>query len=190
MPDVLPGGFGKDWSGRFLFTFFYRPLIWDSRPDKFLFHLYQYFLFMKLVLQRVSQASVQVDGREISRISQGLMVLLGLEKGDGEETLVELAKKMVNLRIFEDDQGKMNLSLLDIQGEALVVSQFTLAGDCSRGRRPGFDKAAPPDLANELYLKFVDEVQRLGVPVQTGQFGATMSVEIQNEGPVTFILER
>jgi len=145
---------------------------------------------MKLVVQRVSDSSVSVDGQEVGRIGRGLMVLFGAEKGDSADKVQWLADKVVNLRIFADEQGKMNLSCLDIKGEILVVSQFTLAGDCSRGRRPGFDNAAPPAEAESLYRQFVDALKGAGLCVREGKFAADMQVEIQNDGPVTFILER
>ncbi|MGI6296744.1 MAG: D-aminoacyl-tRNA deacylase [Armatimonadota bacterium] len=144
---------------------------------------------MKAVVQRVKGASVTVEGTEISRIGRGLAILLGVEKGDTIKDVNFLAEKIANLRIFEDDAGKMNLSVLDIKGEALVVSQFTLLGDCSKGRRPGFDKAAAPELAESLYNEFVEMLNVCGTPVQTGRFGAKMLYEIANDGPVTFILE-
>lgn len=144
---------------------------------------------MKLVLQRVSNASVCVEGEEIARIGSGLLVLFGVEKGDALSRADFLAEKTVNLRIFPDDAGKMNLSLKDIGGEVLVVSQFTLAGDCSKGRRPGFDKAALPRDAEALYLRYVDAITETGCKVATGQFAADMQVELVNDGPVTFILE-
>ncbi len=145
---------------------------------------------MKIVLQRVKRSSVSVGGEQISSISRGLMVLFGAEKGDTEEALKYLADKTLNLRIFPDDEGKMNLSVKDIAGELLVVSQFTLAGDCSKGRRPGFDRAAPPAEAETLYKKFIRELSESGLTVAEGKFGADMLVDIQNDGPVTFILER
>ncbi|HPP74445.1 MAG TPA: D-aminoacyl-tRNA deacylase, partial [Armatimonadota bacterium] len=135
---------------------------------------------MKAVVQRVQKASVTVDGSKISQIGQGLAVLLGVGKGDSDADAIKLADKIANLRIFEDEQGKMNLSLLDTGGQALVVSQFTLYADCRKGRRPGFDQAAPHDEADKLYQKFVEYLQNLGVPVQTGQFQAKMLFEIQN----------
>ncbi len=145
---------------------------------------------MKLILQRVAHSSVSVEGQEIARIGRGLMILFGAEKEDGEESLKWLAEKTLNLRIFPDDDGKMNLSVQDIGGELLVVSQFTLAGDCSKGRRPGFDKAALPDEAERLYRQFVEAVGRTGLTVREGRFGADMRVELLNDGPVTFILEK
>lgn len=144
---------------------------------------------MKAVVQRVSGASVTVDGREISRIGRGLAILLGVEKGDSIKDVNFLAEKIANLRIFEDDAGKMNLSVLDTGGEALVVSQFTLLADCGKGRRPGFDKAASPDWAESLYNEFVGMLKACGVPVQTGRFQAKMLFEIANDGPVTLILD-
>jgi len=144
---------------------------------------------MKAVIQRVKSASVTVDGVEISRIGRGLAILFGVGKGDDESGLKKLADKIANLRIFEDEQGKMNLSLLDIKSEALVVSQFTLYADCRKGRRPGFDMAAAPDQAEMLYNRFVNELRNAGVPVKTGRFQAKMLFEIENDGPVTIILD-
>ena len=145
---------------------------------------------MKIVLQRVAQASVRVGGKDIAAISRGLLILFGAEKNDTEEKVIFLAEKILNLRIFSDEKGKMNLSCLDISGEVLVVSQFTLAGDCSKGRRPGFDNAAPPDEARSLYQNFIHQVSRSGLKVASGEFGADMQVELINDGPVTFTLER
>lgn len=145
---------------------------------------------MKLVIQRVLSSSVQVEGREVARIGRGLMVLFGAESNDAEPAVKYLADKTLNLRIFPDDQGKMNFSCKDMGGEILVVSQFTLAGDCSAGRRPGFDRAAPPALAEALYKKYIEELKASGLRVACGEFGADMLVDIQNNGPVTFILER
>ncbi len=145
---------------------------------------------MKLVIQRVKSSSVLVGGEEIASISTGLTVLFGAEKGDTVEAVEYLADKTLRLRIFPDSQGKMNFSCADIKGEILVVSQFTLAGDCSRGRRPGFDKAARPEDAEKLYNKFLEELSGAGLKVSAGKFGADMLVNIQNDGPVTFILER
>ena len=144
---------------------------------------------MKAVVQRVSASSVTVDGEQIAKIGHGLAVLLGVEKGDTMGDVNFLAEKIANLRIFEDNAGKMNLSVLDVHGEALVVSQFTLLGDSSKGRRPGFDKAASPDLADSLYNEFVEMLNACGVPVQTGRFGAKMLFDIANYGPVTLILD-
>jgi len=144
---------------------------------------------MKAVVQRVSEAEVRVHGKLVGAITRGVLVLLGVEKGDTPREADWLAEKIVNLRIFEDEAGKMNLSLLDIKGELLAVSQFTLAGNCGKGRRPSFDTAAPPEEANHLYQYFVSRVWELGIPVQTGIFQAEMKVSLVNDGPVTFILE-
>ena len=145
---------------------------------------------MKLVLQRVARASVTVDGEPVAKISRGILILFGAEKNDEPGQIEFLADKTANLRIFPDENGKMNLSCRDIQGEILVVSQFTLAGDCSKGRRPGFDGAAPPDLAESLYHQFIRAVSGSRLRVQGGKFGADMQVDLVNDGPVTFILER
>lgn len=144
---------------------------------------------MIAVLQRVTDAGVSVDGTQIARIGRGLVVLLGVGRDDGARDLNYLAEKIANLRIFEDSDGKMNLSVLDVGGEALVVSQFTLLGDCRKGRRPGFDKAAGVDEAITLYNEFVAMLEACGVPCKTGQFQAKMLVEIRNDGPVTIILD-
>lgn len=145
---------------------------------------------MKIVVQRVLRSSVSVDGEVIGEIGRGLMILFGAEKGDGDEAVNALADKVLNLRIFADDQGKMNRSCIDIEGEILVVSQFTLAGDCSRGRRPGFDNAAAPEEAERLYKNFIKKLVESKLKIQEGRFGADMQVDIVNDGPVTFILER
>lgn len=144
---------------------------------------------MRAVIQRVSEASVSVKDEIVGKINAGLVVLLGVGQNDTKEDAVFLAKKITNLRIFEDDFGKMNLSLMETGGEMLVVSQFTLFGDCRKGRRPSFVDAANPDLANELYELFVLEVQNMGVTVKTGIFQAMMAVSLTNDGPVTLILE-
>ena len=144
---------------------------------------------MKAVIQRVKSARVDVEGASVGEIGRGILVLLGVEKGDGERDADWLADKIVNLRIFEDDAGKMNLALREIGGALLAVSQFTLAGNCAKGRRPSFDGAAPPTEANRLYEYFVVRVRALGVPVETGIFQAMMAVSLVNDGPVTFILE-
>ncbi|RII26965.1 MAG: D-tyrosyl-tRNA(Tyr) deacylase [Geobacter sp.] len=145
---------------------------------------------MKAVIQRVSSASVTVEGQTVGEISRGILVLLGVEKGDDEARADWLAEKIVNLRIFEDEAGKMNRSVQEMGGGLLVVSQFTLAGNCAKGRRPSFDTAAPPDEGKRLYDYFVAAVQGLGLAVATGIFQADMQVALVNDGPVTFILER
>ncbi|QXE89678.1 D-aminoacyl-tRNA deacylase [Geomonas subterranea] len=144
---------------------------------------------MKAVIQRVKQASVTVEGKVVGEIGPGVLVLLGVEIGDTTSQAEWMAEKIVNLRIFSDDQGKMNLALPDVKGEVLAVSQFTLAGNCSKGRRPSFDTAAAPEDANKLYSYFMGQVWELGVPVQSGIFQADMEVSLVNDGPVTFILE-
>lgn len=145
---------------------------------------------MKAVIQRVSSASVTVDDIVVGQIGQGIMVLVGVEKGDSEAPADWLAEKIVGLRIFEDEDGKMNRSLLEVGGAVLAVSQFTLAGNCDKGRRPSFDTAAPPDEANRLYQYFVAALKGQGVVVATGIFQADMQVALVNDGPVTFVLER
>ena len=145
---------------------------------------------MKIILQRVTRASVVIKGERIAAISKGLLILFGVEKNDDEEKVIFLAEKTLNLRVFPDGKGKMNLSCMDICGEILVVSQFTLAGDCSKGRRPGFDNAAPPDVAQLLYQKFIQQISQSRLKIATGKFGVDMQVELINDGPVTFTLER
>lgn len=145
---------------------------------------------MRALLQRVSNASVKVQDKVISQIGKGLVVLLGVGHGDGEEQVRFLAEKIANLRIFEDEHGKTNLSVLDVQGEAIVVSQFTLYADSRKGRRPSFTEAALPEVASPLVDRFVEALRGHGVPTQTGQFGAHMLVEIHNDGPVTIWLEK
>ena len=144
---------------------------------------------MKIVLQRVKEARVDIDGRTAGRIGRGLCLLVGIEKGDGEADAEYLARKCVELRIFPDAQGKMNLSLAEAGGDVLAVSQFTLAGSVRKGRRPSFDGAEEPARAAELFDYFVGAVEALGVTVETGVFPALMEVHIVNDGPVTFILE-
>jgi D-tyrosyl-tRNA(Tyr) deacylase len=145
---------------------------------------------MRLLIQRVSQASVTVEQQIISKIGKGLLVLLGIGHGDAEAQAAFLAEKTANLRIFEDEQGKTNLSVLDVKGEAIVVSQFTLYADARKGRRPSFTDAALPEIAAPLVEHFVESLQSHGVPVQKGLFGAHMHVEIHNDGPVTIWLEK
>lgn len=144
---------------------------------------------MKAVLQRVSSASVTVDGQIVGEIGHGLLILLGVQNGDCDEDSVYLAGKTVDLRIFEDDQGKMNRSLIETGGQALIVSQFTLFADWRKGRRPGFTRAASPAEGNRLYEHFVEQVRGRGVTVATGVFGAHMDVALVNDGPVTLILD-
>ena len=145
---------------------------------------------MKALVQRVKEASVIINSEQYSGISEGLLVFLGIEKGDSKDNAENLARKLSVLRIFEDEQGKMNKSILDIQGEMLVVSQFTLCGDCKKGTRPSFDKSAPPEIAEPLYEIFVNNVKELNIPVQTGKFRAMMEVKLINDGPVTFMIEK
>lgn len=144
---------------------------------------------MRAVIQRVSQGSVLVDGEEIGAIGSGLVILLGVHRDDNTEDGKYLARKIVNLRIFSDENGKMNRSLLDVGGQALIVSQFTLWGDTRKGRRPSFIKAAEPDKAEKLYQDFVSEMNRQNITTATGEFGAMMELALINEGPVTLILD-
>lgn len=144
---------------------------------------------MRAVLQRVSRARVAVNQAVAAEIGPGLLVLVGVFKGDTESDAEYLAQKTAELRIFEDDAGKMNLSLLETRGAALVVSQFTLAAEVRKGRRPSFDPAAPPEAAERLYLSYAQKLRERGLAVQTGVFGARMQVELINSGPVTFILD-
>jgi D-tyrosyl-tRNA(Tyr) deacylase len=144
---------------------------------------------MRVVLQRVSEASVAVEGEVIASIGPGLLVLVGAAQGDEEAEARRLAQKCAEMRIFSDDEGRFNLSLLDVGGEALVVSQFTLLADARRGRRPSFVGAAPPETAEPLVGAFVDGLREAGVAVQTGRFGAKMRVSLVNEGPVTIVLD-
>lgn len=144
---------------------------------------------MRAVVQRVSSAKVSVDKEVVGAIGRGILVLLGVSVRDSDKDADYLADKVLNLRIFEDAEGKMNLSLLDIEGELLVVSQFTLYGDATRGRRPSFIDAAPPERANRLYEKFVNDARKLVSRVDTGRFQALMDVELVNDGPVTILLD-
>ncbi len=144
---------------------------------------------MKSLLQRVSSASVKVQEEVVGKIDSGLLVLLGVGHHDGEAQVRWMADKLVGLRVFEDDQGKMNLSLQDVGGQMLVVSQFTLWGDCRKGRRPSFVDAAPPERAEQLYEAFVKAVQERGISVETGQFRQHMEVSLVNQGPVTLMVE-
>lgn len=145
---------------------------------------------MRAVVQRVSRASVTVDGEVAGAIGRGVVILLGVTHGDGPEQADWLANKIAGLRIFEDSAGKLNLSLLDVEGEALVVSQFTLYADARKGRRPSFVQAAQPEVAEPLVLRFADALRQRRIPVEMGVFGAHMLVQIYNDGPVTLILER
>jgi D-aminoacyl-tRNA deacylase len=154
----------------------------ECQQSRFLF-------FMRIVLQRVSQAKVAVNGKIIGKIDKGILILLGISKTDTEKEVKFMVEKVLNLRIFDDEQGKMNLSLLDISGELLVVSQFTLYGDARKGRRPSYIDAASPENANKLYELFVSEARKQVKRVETGQFQAMMNVESINDGPVTILLD-
>lgn len=145
---------------------------------------------MRIVLQRVSQARVSVDGRTVAEIGPGMVLLLGIAPRDGEDQARYLVEKVANLRIYEDEHGKLNRSILDTGGQAIVVSQFTLYADTRKGRRPSFTDAAPPELAAPLVQRFAQLLSEQGVPTQTGEFGAHMAVDITNDGPVTILLER
>ena len=144
---------------------------------------------MKAVIQRVSGAQVEIDGSVVSSIHKGLLVLIGVEKGDTENDIASLSKKIACLRIFEDSSSKMNLSVKDISGEILVVSQFTLAADCRKGNRPSFENAEEPQEANRMYMKFVEQLRQEGIQTCTGQFAAHMRVHLINNGPVTILLD-
>ena len=144
---------------------------------------------MKAVVQRVRSAKVEVDKRTVGKIDQGMLVFVGVGKDDTRQDAEYLARKIVDLRMFEDERGKMNLSLADTRGGVLVVSQFTLYGDCAKGRRPSFDQAAEPAKGEELYDHFVAQLRQYDCPVETGQFRAMMDVSLVNDGPVTFVLE-
>ena len=144
---------------------------------------------MKVLIQRVKKASVSINNELFSQINKGILAFVGIETEDTLECIEKLAHKVVNLRIFPDDNGKMNKSLLDISGEILIVSQFTLCGDCKKGTRPSFDRSAPADIADDYYNKFIEIVKSYNVITKTGVFGAMMNVELINDGPVTFMLE-
>lgn len=145
---------------------------------------------MKALIQRVKRASVSIEGKLYSSISSGLLVFLGVEKDDEKVNAEKLAQKVINLRVFEDENDKINLSLKDVKGEMLVVSQFTLCGDCKKGTRPSFDKAASPQKAVDLYEYFIKCLKEDNIPVQTGKFRAMMDVELINDGPVTLWVEK
>lgn len=145
---------------------------------------------MKLVIQRVSSAKLEVNGKIVSEIDRGMLVLLGISNMDDGSQIEWLAKKVIDLRIFEDENGKMNLSIKDIQGEILLVSQFTLYANCQKGRRPDFNNAARPGIAEKLYLEFAEELKKNGIDPKLGFFGAHMNISLINDGPVTIILER
>jgi len=144
---------------------------------------------MKVLIKRVKQASVTIEGELYSSINAGILALVGIEKNDTIEQVQKAAKKITGLRIFPDENDKMNRSLIDTNGEMLIVSQFTLCGDCKKGTRPSFDKSAHPEVANELYEAFIKEVQTYGIKTQTGKFAAMMDVALINDGPVTFMIE-
>ena len=144
---------------------------------------------MRAVVQRVSSSKVTVDGEVIGNINKGLLVLLGVTHEDTSKDVDYIIDKVLNLRIFEDENEKMNLSLKDVEGELLVVSQFTLYGDCRKGRRPSFSSAARPEVATKLYEEFIEKTRKEGIVTQTGQFGAHMMVDLTNDGPVTILLE-
>lgn len=144
---------------------------------------------MKVLIQRVKKASVTINGELYSSIGKGILALVGIEKGDSIEQVKKLAQKVVSLRIFPDENDKMNRSIKDVGGEMLIVSQFTLCGDCKKGTRPSFDRSAPPEIANELYEAFIQEVNDFDIKTDTGKFAAMMDVELINDGPVTFMLE-
>ena len=143
---------------------------------------------MLCVIQRVSSSKVTVDGKIVGEIGKGLNILLGVKKGDNDEDVSKLVKKIVNLRIFKDENDKMNISLQEINGEALVISQFTLSGNIKKGRRPSFNESEDPKIAQEFYESFIQKMSSFGVITKSGEFGAMMDVEIHNDGPVTFIL--
>ncbi len=145
--------------------------------------------FMKLLIQRVAKAEVRVEGQAVGQISQGFLVLCGFKKGDSIDNIARMAEKCLNLRVFEDIEEKMNLSLLDIKGELLAVSQFTLYADCRKGRRPGFDNSMLPEQAKQYYELFVEELKKSHLKVEKGIFGAKMKIKLVNDGPVTIMLD-
>lgn len=144
---------------------------------------------MRAVIQRVHQASVTVSGQNVGKIGPGILVFLGIQSTDGKSEIRWMAEKIANLRIFEDEAGTMNLSLFDLDKEMLIISQFTLYGDCRKGRRPGYSAAAPPNIAEPIYHEFITRVKQLGIRYDTGKFGAMMDVQLINDGPVTLLLD-
>lgn len=144
---------------------------------------------MRVVVQRVKHSSVAVDGNIVGKINEGLLILLGIKNGDTEKDVTWLANKVVSLRIFEDENGKMNKELKEINGSILLISQFTLYGDCVKGKRPSFIEAAKPEIAIPLYEKFIDTLKNQGINVETGIFGADMKVDLLNDGPVTLVID-
>lgn len=145
---------------------------------------------MRIILQRVNKSRVEVDGQIVGKIQKGLNLLIGITASDTDQEVAWMARKCLELRIFPDQSGKLSQSVQDIQGELLVISQFTLYGDCRKGRRPSFDRAAPGAVAEQIYQQFVAKLRESGLQVETGEFGAMMQVYIENDGPVTLILER
>ena len=145
---------------------------------------------MKALIQRVKKVSVTIDGELYSSVGKGLLIFLGVEKNDEKENAEKLADKIVKLRIFEDENEKMNYSILDVRGEILVVSQFTLCADCRQGTRPSFHNAAPPQKALELYEYFINKIKQYNISLKTGKFRAMMDIELVNDGPVTFLVEK
>ena len=144
---------------------------------------------MRVIIQRVNKSNVKINGRTISEIGKGYLILLGISKDDTEKDIEYLVNKITSLRIFEDQDGRMNENIFKVDGEILLVSQFTLYGDCRKGNRPSYDKAAKPDIALNLYNKFYEKLSKKGLKVEQGQFGAMMDVELSNNGPVTIILD-